>query len=242
MKYENKHFVLELGEDFNFIMAVNASLEEVKLIDQDTKDTVNGYIRNVQESLPEDNAYYNIPKLIIYWCLLYYDQEEFVKDPALRSPNFRFLSNTKAQKIRDCYNTAFFSKVAKKGIHEWKFRLNKFDSAGFTTIVGIWKTTFPMRYHVKLSTSSTRFYGYYLNNKTLTASGSGIRREYGEYCREGDVIEMILNLNKLQLSYRVTEKDYGIAFNNIEDTTYRAALCLHYRGDIIELLSYQRYY
>ena len=223
-------------------MAVSASLEEVKMIDQETKDSVNGYIRNVQESLPKDNAYYNIPKLIIYWCLLYYDQEEFVKDPALRSPNFRFLSNTKVQKIRDCYHTAFFTKIAKTATHEWKFRLNKFDSAGFTTIIGIWKTTFPMKYDAKLSISP-QFYGFYVNNKVLTATDEDIRREYGDrYCKQGDVIEMILNLNKLQLSYKVNGEDYGIAFNNISDTTYRAALCLHYSGDSVELLSYQRYY
>ena len=51
---------------------------------------------------------------------------------------------------------------------------------------------------------------------------------------------MILDLNKYTLSYKCNDKDYGIAFQDIEQTTYRAAVGFYHQQDSIEFISYSR--
>ena len=47
-------------------------VEELRKIDQSSKDSVYGYLRRIQSTFPSDNVYYNIPSLVFYWCLLYF--------------------------------------------------------------------------------------------------------------------------------------------------------------------------
>ena len=47
-------------------------LESVKDIDNKTIQYIYGYIGNIQELLPNDNVYFTIPSLVIYWIILYY--------------------------------------------------------------------------------------------------------------------------------------------------------------------------
>ena len=54
----------------------------------------------------------------------------------------------------------------------------------------------------------------------------------------GDVVEMILDLEKRTLGHKVNEKDYGVAFENIEDTSYKAFSFMNWKNDSIELLSH----
>ena len=47
-------------------------LERVKYIDSESKDCINGYTREIQSLLPDNNAYFIIPRLVTHWILLYY--------------------------------------------------------------------------------------------------------------------------------------------------------------------------
>ena len=49
---------------------------------------------------------------------------------------------------------------------------------------------------------------------------------------------MTLNLNQLQLSYKINDTDYGKAFD-VEKTSYRAAATLYYKETKFTLLSYK---
>ena len=60
--------------------------------------------------------------------------------------------------------------------------------------------------------------------------------KYGIPCVEGDIIEMELDLNNLTIKYIINGKDYGIAFNNIENCNYRAAVTIDGGGSSITLL------
>ena len=59
---------------FNFqikTMALNKRFD-LKQIDDKTKYTVFGYIRNIQQLLPSNSQFYIIPDLVIYKCIKFY--------------------------------------------------------------------------------------------------------------------------------------------------------------------------
>ena len=55
-------------------------------------------------------------------------------------------------------------------------------------------------------------------------------QSYGVDCQNGDILEMILNLNQYTLRYKINGKDYGVAFEDIEKTKYRAAIFMYVYG------------
>ena len=220
--------------------AIQSYLDDIKMIDQCTKDIVNGCIRDAQKLFPNDNAYYNIPPLVIYWCILFYARESF--DSLNSSQNYEFIGNTRIKKLRDCYETVYLTRVANKGKHKWTFQLYKFDSRKFTTIIGLWKTKFEAKPTNDLTSSSIKFYGLYVNDGNLTWNAYERASHWynAPRCSQGDIIEMTLDLDKLQISYKVNEKDCGVAFKDIESMEYKACLCVHFKGDTIDLLNYAK--
>ena len=53
-----------------------------------------------------------------------------------------------------------------------------------------------------------------------------------------DTIYVTLDLDQLQVSYKINDEDHGVAFRDIEATEYKACLCVHYKGDTVDLVSY----
>ena len=51
---------------------------------------------------------------------------------------------------------------------------------------------------------------------------------------------MILDLDKQELRYIRNGEDYGIAFENVEDTEYVAAIDMYGGEDSIQIISYQQ--
>ena len=68
------------------------------------------------------------------------------------------------------------------------------------------------------------------------AIGKVSAAEYGQICVAGDVIEMHLDLKHLTLKYDINNIEYGIAFENIEECEYKAAVCIEGEGYSIRLL------
>ena len=64
-------------------------------------------------------------------------------------------------------------------------------------------------------------------------------RDYGEKCKDGDIIKMTLNMNELTLSYQVNDKDLGNAYENIENTAYRAAVTME-RDSSLTLIRFEQ--
>ena len=64
--------------------------------------------------------------------------------------------------------------------------------------------------------------------------GYGLGSKYGINPPNGSIIEMILDLNNLTLSFIIDDKDYGKAFD-VENGKYRAAIFFK-KGDAITLL------
>ena len=53
------------------LMSFDLQLEEVRFIDQRTKNIVFGYLRTLQTHLSLNNPYYNIPKLVYHMHAYY---------------------------------------------------------------------------------------------------------------------------------------------------------------------------
>ena len=74
-------------------------------------------------------------------------------------------------------------------------------------------------------------------------AGKGLQRDWSwvprsDYeCGSGDVIDMELDFNSLELGYRANGKHLGTAFQ-VENTSYRAGIAAYSAGDVIELVSY----
>ena len=56
--------------------------------------------------------------------------------------------------------------------------------------------------------------------------------DWGVKCENGDIIKMTLNMNDLTLSYQVNDKDLGKAYENIENTAYRAAVTMEQNSSL----------
>ena len=228
------------------IMSAAPSLEDVKFIDQRTKDVIFGYIKDVQQLFPKDNSYYIIPKLVIYWCLLYYYQNEQF-DPTQCSAKIKLSDNNTiaTQSSRGPMMVLLTSKH-KTGIHEWKFKL--LHKTDYTAIIGVYKTKYDADLDQHLAHAG-KGKGYGLDVDTyLTDGTTGYTSDkiYGEKCVTGDVITMILDLEALQLKYCINGKDYGTAFKDIECTEYRACVSgysvgnRHPKENAYRLLSYKQ--
>ena len=215
-------------------LASNATLENVKMIDTKTKDLVSGYAKQSQLDLPSDNVYFTIPTLVIYWILLYYyPSDKFYK----YQKNYALSSNELIIKKREFGDgSAYLSKIVNQGVHRWIFRINKVNRSGSSMTIAIWKTKYIENIDRCLyDAANGKSYGWMITGLYLTSAG-----RYGiDKPKDGDIIEMIIDLNKRTLRYFCNGIDLGDAYQDIDKTTYRAAISMYNRDDCIELIAYQ---
>ena len=220
-----------------------ASLEDVKFADILTKDTVFGFIRQVQSILPDDNVYYTIPTLVTHWILLYFfikesfDPEAHSKKLELSKDNFIVT----VKETGDNYEaiTAYLRNVIKSGTHQWTFKIIHCE-ATYTIVIGIWdnKHGLDSEHAIYSIDSCEKSYGWCVSGGWLSRN-----EEYEDYgpdkCQTGDIVDMIVDLDKLELKYRLNGKDYGVA-NQIGKGEYKAVISLYFKQDALELMSYQK--
>ena len=221
-------------------MATAASLEDVKYIDQRSKDVTFGYIQKSQTLFPSNNVYYTIPTLVIHWILLYYHSPEQF-DPNNCSEHFQLTeNNTVATQTGNNSKFLLLTNSHKTGVHQWKFEL--LYKNNYTAIIGVFKT----RFEIDLSTNlreekhHDKAYGYNVGAAFVIGDKTNSRRKYGGRCSTGDIVEMILDLDKLELKYIINDKDQGVAFTKIEATEYKACISGHNYKTAYKLLSYKQ--
>ena len=227
-------------------MTMPFDLARFKRISDRHKLAVFGYIHTVQKLFPCGDSYYHIHDLIKQTCTLFYASiHEW--DTEFMGPNVQFIEKTNSIKHTkpSQSSSSFLKDKFISGVHHWRFRIDKCKVVtNWTTTIGIWKTksdiidkwypfcaAFTDNYHHEWYAG----YGYEYNVGCLTYDGNG-EREYGVKVEEGDIVEMYCDMNKLELRFSVNGTDYGVAFANIEDTEYRAAVNLLEVGDMITLL------
>ena len=170
----------------------------------------------------------------------FYNKEQF--DPALCGVSY-FLEENNTLLINKqtsilTATSAYLSKVVESGLHRWQFKFAKYNSATYYATIAVWKTKWKPNLGGRMDQASIaedKSYGWIISHKKLAISGVA----YGEKrCREGDTIEMILDLDERTLSYSVNDESYGIAYKDIEITSYRAVVSTNNRNDQIKFISY----
>ena len=219
-------------------MAASKRLEEVKNIDQRTKDFIYGYIRGAQELLPQNNIYFCIPTLVIHWILLYFGGLFDAFD--VNNCHSDYTISSKKRKItkqKNNHTTAFLCNVVKDdGVHKWKFKIKRMNYLAYTIIIGVWKIKYPTNTEQDIDLAPGKYYGYHVNRGMLTKGDGRRRNNYGVKCKQDDVITMTLDLDKLELRYSGNKRDLGVAFENIEKTAYKVAILIYRAKDTIKIL------
>ena len=154
------------------------------------------------------------------------------------------LNNSIATKSSVGGGAVFLKNKVNSGAHQWRFRLAK---GSYAVSIGVWKAKYKC-INTKLLTAyefKGKVYAFnvnaFKNGGTLT-DGDGRTYEeslcsYSGACSEGDIIDMFLDLNKLELSFSVNEEHKGVAFK-VENTSYIAVVSA-FSGRSIELMSYK---
>ena len=217
------------------------ALEKVRTIDQRFKDCVFGYTRQVQKQLPsDDNVYFTIPTLVIHWILLYfYETDKF--DSNCIGDGYELSEDDKVlKKVEWNSSSVYLLKIIEYGVHKWTFKLREVNEFGTSMTIAIWKTKHePILDQCLYNPPKGTAYGWMITGGYLICGDSDDTSKYGKLVHNDDIIEMILDLNDQTLRYFCNQQDFGIAYQNIELTSYRAALSIFSKHDCIELVSYR---
>ena len=140
--------------------------------------------------------------------------------------------------------TIFGEHVIERGVFLWRLKIIKIECNNDSVIPDP---------HIGIVTSDDEYlqkYTYSLNWEQgcqldagchlLWSSLAGIPEKQRYNCLwngHGDILEMVLDLNKRTLKYKVNGKDFGVAFNSIPTGQYRLALgCMDAKGSEFEIL------
>merc|ERR1712228_112001 len=135
------------------------------------------------------------------------------------------------------FKTAFMRNVINHGINRWTFRINVYEGWG-NVMIGLWDLKYKYRHiHIGKGCFTSYVYDYAyaeINDYEEGDSWSG-GNTYGVKCKQGSIIQMIVNFNDLTIKYIIDEVDCGKAFD-IESAEYKCAVTLYPKGTQIELL------
>ena len=209
-------------------------LAEHKGTSEEEKMIVTGYVHDSEKYLPND-IFYNIPDVIMFIILTYFhDPEKW--DPEKCDKGIIINGDTVTNKQR-LYKSVSMTKCVEPdtGIHEWKFKIIHMEYGW--QVIGIWKSD------NEFGKIYTNGYGYIVNSRAISdPEEHGSRRgQYGAICKDGDIVEMILDTNgtsNFTLSYRVNEKHLGIAYNDVQNTKYKAGITMCHASSKYTFLSY----
>ena len=210
------------------------SLQMVSKIDKERRLTVSGYIREYEEV-----NQVSIPSEIILVLVLFYGNDTDEWDPKLISKCMELKSKTLTQ-IAVGYRSSYGKRIIDSGIFKWILKINQWENNGF--MLGL-RT---VKSNDDIPPTNTWFtecgykngYGFRIRPSLTSLTGpEGYAggKEYGVEPQNGAIIEMILDLDNLTLSYIIDGVDYGKAFD-VTEGKFRLALFLHKVGDSLTLL------
>lgn len=230
------------------------SLESAKYIKQQTKDTVSGYLRQIQLLLPyKQNSFYIIPELIKTIITIFYNGECFATAGdriELNHQNINFKSYNHKKSVTAYGNM----NITNDCTYIWRFKLNHIvDNWGMMAIGIASKNK-----HLNDSFSDMRrsyaiqFYkGNYNWNQVRCEGDDPVDikwKHHGYHCRgrhvfkKDDVISMTLNMEHCTLIYHINGRKYDAWFENIKlykDTVYSMAISFTDGEYNISLIDYQ---
>lgn len=142
----------------------------------------------------------------------------------------------------DGYKSILLSTVVSKGVHSWTFVIDKSSEWSYFNLIGVWKAGCTPITEECYEQGGHRSYSMLLNGPCLADPSKSLKhlrsKQYGvKNVKNGQTVEMILDLLNYTLSFKTNDIDHGKAFS-VEKTSYRAAASLHV-GSKYTLSSYQ---
>eukprot|EP00485_Elphidium_margaritaceum_P010455 CAMPEP_0202704204 /NCGR_PEP_ID=MMETSP1385-20130828/16923_1 /ASSEMBLY_ACC=CAM_ASM_000861 /TAXON_ID=933848 /ORGANISM="Elphidium margaritaceum" /LENGTH=459 /DNA_ID=CAMNT_0049362177 /DNA_START=239 /DNA_END=1618 /DNA_ORIENTATION=+ len=156
-----------------------------------------------------------------------------------------------------CSQTAMLTMQFDAGVHRWQFKVVQLkqdimDGSDWTSCIGIYRLSgkernaddedcsdWPVNNHFIWDNQQFTGYGFCVHSGKIKVYDNVneycVSTDYGVECKRGDVVELIVDMNRLQLKYAINSVDYGEAFH-IQAGTYRAAVNLDIPNDSIQLL------
>ena len=224
-------------------MALKAS--KLKQIPQRNKDLAFGYLR---ENENKNKSTY--PQLIKYITLVYSSAHDQF-DPNATHESLEIDGNSIVSKeLKYKFCASYLKNVVSANVHVWKFRFNRCTDDSHThsvSNIGAWKTTSGdtnVSRYISDTNKNGICSGYVISmegEKTNIENVYLWSKERFSKVKNGDIIEMKLDLERLILKFKINDEIVA-EFDNIEKTSYRAAVTADVRGDGFTLLSYQDIY
>ena len=167
-------------------------------------------------------------ELIFLWYFINEEWDKKIKAEAIEIIDDLSVVHTDYNK--GCWQGALGINECKSGKHEWKLQITKAEACQpdntIKIMVGIceeknWKKMVNNHLGPGLS-----MYCFLASITALQAPGIW-KDDYAEpFEKEGDTIELYLDMDNKTLSYTVNGNDYGVAFKDIEEGNYRLAVSI----------------
>eukprot|EP01084_Bolivina_argentea_P000397 749_1 len=198
------------------------------------RDAVFGFVREVENKLIDKQT---IPDLIHHICLLYYfesDEWDFetIGDALTLCDNLLTIKHGQAKSGHG----ALLKNIVNHGKHHWKFQINNITSTGFNGIIGVFAL------YPETERDVSGVINYSLSHAICVETGQyftffgNMPTDYAAPCKEGNIVEMICDMNDGVLKYIVNDIDYGIAATLDSNIEYRAGIYMYLSNDSVTLL------
>ena len=213
------------------------AFKQLSKIDERTKLSVHGWIRNKEKSL----GLTNIPSMINAICILYFRDDEIfdvVDDDTTLSENKKKI--TKGGISDADINYYGINQILSTNdlVYEWDLKLIKHKKCcNLGAIVGITEN------QTKASFAEGAYYAFGTNGWRKRSGNLEYWASYGQECYDDDIISIRVDLKKREIEFAINGIGQGIAFENVEkskDTKYRLFVCLDFEGDCVEILNFSK--
>eukprot|EP01084_Bolivina_argentea_P055603 101908_1 len=145
------------------------------------------------------------------------------------------------------WGTSFLTNIVCSGKHHWKFKI--INELGGNLRIGLWNNAYdpkialnvPLGGHLPYSPNtaySLDIVNGHLCNHYARMPPYIYPQYVTEKCKKGSIISMYVDFNNLCISYVINNKNWGKAFDIVQEK-YTAAVTLNYH-DAIELLLYEK--
>ena len=199
-------------------------------VDKRTTHLIFGFVHEAQSLFPTDLSYFNINDLISFIILSFY----YVRDKWDQQ-----LTNLKYFKIdNDCLSiyakgnhmtNAYLKRVVTEGIHTFRLKIEKEakdNEKWLDFVIGVVDQSF------KLKQEPVNYQkAYFVGSKALSPQ----RKPYGKMLKQGDIIEMIINMDNLTLKFIINGTDYG-KISDLKPGKYRAAIYMYQVGNTLKIV------
>eukprot|EP01084_Bolivina_argentea_P251475 421770_1 len=144
-----------------------------------------------------------------------------------------------------CYRSCFGNNIYDGGTHHWKLQIKQYHHGycAWNMLIGVMKinnNNKDDKLHHRNSHFTANNHGYgFIGNLSYLTTSHGNDRIYGnKFINVGDIIDIYLNLNKYTLSYKINNIEYGIAYENLQQTRYCLAVTFCGNKNQLQMLKY----